>query len=206
MDSWLDDVPIEIRHDLLRMLFQPYYVAASQATDYAKPTARKLFPSLIVANVEEGLRSLAARHANSIRLEEKFNASKTYRYPELTINDSVVLTASTVHHPREFPRHADFREALAEINYSLFDDEPHIGRRLYVVLTHGDDGEARNRPAFAGLGAPDRFYKEYAEYFSLFDNYKAIVAEILGIKPEDVPSEAEVRRRTFRKRMEDGDE
>lgn len=107
------------------------------------------------------------------RTRRALNGNNSSCHLEIEFSD-LVLTASAVDSPGEFPEDADYRKTLARSSQaSMFDKlglEPEAtgGAALYAVLTYSRTFDAKTfRPSFVTIGFPDQKNDHFVALVSL---------------------------------------
>jgi hypothetical protein len=203
------DVPKEVLGALLHAVLQNYADSSDYCYSNFRPTRAKVMSGHHRwAKTEDEWVGVAERHKDIVSAKETPYKHHTGSYVELTCG-SVRMTQSSVTHTGQFPRDADFRDALSKSShqYGLFlekgedSSDPAEGKYLYAIVIHGVHPRAKKREvcSFAWVRFPRRDCRRYySERIDLFEMFPDIVKEYYGATEEQV-AEPKLRPRKSRK-------
>jgi hypothetical protein len=203
----------ELMRDLLALTEDIYATAARRTRDLSRPGRDKLFPSLRLVLLEEGLSALAKRHPGVTAVERKTKKG-TYQFVMLQ-KGAVVVAPSSVRSRYALPRRAHFRDTLAAgEQYDCFEDTAATGDRKFwfALLLHAAgykklnvDGEtvvvrSFDAPDFVDLAVPTRDASRVCTI-----DLRDASAPTVAPAEEDVPDTMPKRKAPAEKKQRDTD-
>lgn len=192
----------EVQSDAIRHLWKPYEMAYSASRDFDAAQARKVYGHHRLALMEQSFKTFCAKHPG-ITAEDQRRDGSSYDYFTMR-TDSLLITVKSIRGPNLLPPWSIFRDTLASgTQLDAFKDVETVDGRQYfhVLLLHGCERQLiydeetklvrkvkiRSRPGFAELAVPERDGKECILRLPLFSLHAALVAELRGVAPADVP-------------------